>query len=81
MVKFYEIYSNDIIKRINKFIIIIGGILTLIILCSFGIGIIIEFNGCFRRVKNVLYLDLLYYIFFRLIQNMIYLLKKFIISN
>ena len=33
MDKFYEIYSNDIIKRINKFIIIIGGILTLIILC------------------------------------------------
>ena len=33
MDKFYEIYSNDIIKRINKLIIIIGGILTLIILC------------------------------------------------
>ena len=33
MVKFNEIYSNDIIKRINKFIIIIGGILILIILC------------------------------------------------
>ena len=59
MDKFYEIYSNDIIKRINKFIVIIGGILILIILCRL---VIIEFNGCFRRVKNVLYLDLIFYL-------------------
>ena len=57
MDKFYEIYSNDIIKRINKFYYYYRWISNINYSLSFGIGIIIEFNGCFRRVKNVLYLD------------------------